>query len=90
MGGTAQAVHETRRSHLSLSSTLNVMHVRLVNVVSNRYLALIYKADNDPNAGSPTITLLRLLLPLGRTVIWTLVAVPAYPKANREPHPPNP
>jgi hypothetical protein len=28
---------------------------------------------NDPNAGSPTITLLRLLLPLGRAVIWTSV-----------------
>jgi hypothetical protein len=36
---------------------------------------------NDPNAGSPTITLLRLLLPLGRAVIRTLDATYARLKA---------
>jgi hypothetical protein len=46
--------------------------------------------SNDPNAGSPTITLLRLLLPLGRAIIWTLVGDYARRKASAQPHPPNP
>lgn len=36
--------------------------------------------SNDPNAGSPTITLLRLLLPLGRAVIRTSTVVASLPK----------
>jgi hypothetical protein len=46
-----------------------------------------YDVVNDPNAGSPTITLLRLLLPLGRAVIRTLVLQPT--REGRETGPPN-
>ncbi|KAG9438820.1 hypothetical protein H6P81_021225 [Aristolochia fimbriata] len=40
--------------------------------------------DNDPSAGSPTETLLRLLLPLNDKVEWTFIALSA---ANRQRRP---
>lgn len=41
--------------------------------------------DNDPFAGSPTETLLRLLLPLNDKVQWTSRDVPGFVAASGQP-----
>lgn len=48
---------------------------RVPNVVKHMFAVCFAGFDNDPSAGSPTETLLRLLLPLNDKVQWTSLDV---------------
>jgi len=52
------------------------------NPITIRTIPSKYSGVNDPNAGSPTITLLRLLLPLGTAVSRTSAEERACREAN--------
>jgi hypothetical protein len=56
--------------------------------VKHVFAGLLFRFDNDPSAGSPTETLLRLLLPLNDKVQWTSrdVAGSEPPTSPRSEH----
>ena len=52
---------------------LKILHVRIRTfVLAHKYQLYVPVIDNDPSAGSPTETLLRLLLPLDEQICMTL------------------
>ena len=64
-GSRGPPIHQEQSGGLTPCSTLDKL---LNNVFTGRS---VDRFDNDPSAGSPTETLLRLLLPLNDKVQWT-------------------